>query len=138
MNARSCSDGRKILFREGDGLISYFGKYDVAKITSGTMRDFLVHLDSRRAEPLASSTKAKQCMVVRQVLRLAFEGGLIDRIPEALKLRTVDKPRITFTELEYKKLIKTARDCATCGDRCSHLLFIVSCAPRRWPNGKTI
>ena len=58
-NARSYSDSRKILFREGDGLISYFGKYDVAKITSGTMRDFLVHLDSRRPEPLANSTKAK-------------------------------------------------------------------------------
>ncbi|MVO17237.1 hypothetical protein GO984_15600 [Rhodobacteraceae bacterium CY05] len=46
-NSRSYSDGRKILFRESDGLISYFGKHDVGKITSGVMRDFLVHLDSQ-------------------------------------------------------------------------------------------
>ncbi len=115
-NARSYSDGRKILYREGDGLISYFGKYDVAQITSGTMRDFLVHLDSRRDKPLANSTKAKQCMVVRQVLRLAFEDGLIDKIPEAPKLKTIDKPRVTFSEQEYRKLMTVARECATRGD----------------------
>jgi hypothetical protein len=115
-NARSYSDGRKILFREGDGLISYFGKYDVGKITSGEMRDFLVHLDSRREQPLANSTKAKQCMMVHQVLRLAFEDGLIDKIPDAPKLKTVDKPRVTFTEKEYKKLMTVARQCAQRGD----------------------
>lgn len=82
-NACSYSDGHKILFREGDGLISYFGKHDVGQITSGVMRDFLVHLESRRLEPLANSTKVKQCMMVRQVLWLAFEDGLIDKIPEA-------------------------------------------------------
>ncbi|MGR3648113.1 MAG: phage integrase SAM-like domain-containing protein, partial [Shimia sp.] len=115
-NDRSYNDGRKIMFREGDGLISYFGKYDVAKITSGTMRDFLVHLDSRRKKPLANSTKAKQCMMVRQVLRLAFEDGLIDKIPDAPKLKTVDKPRVTFSEQEYRKLMTVARECATRGD----------------------
>ena len=115
-NARSYSDGRKILYRKGDGLISHFGKHDVAKITSGMMRDFLVHLDSRREQPLANSTKAKQCMMVRQVLRLAFEDGLIDKIPEAPKLKTIDKPRITFDEKEYKKLMTVARECASRGD----------------------
>jgi hypothetical protein len=115
-NARSYADGRKILYREGDGLISYFGKMDVSKITSGTMRDFLVHLDSRRPAPLANSTKAKQCMMVRQVLRLAFEDGMIDKIPEAPKLKTVDKPRVTFSEKEYRKLMTVARECATRGD----------------------
>lgn len=115
-NPRSYSDAHKILYREGDGLISYFGKYDVGKITSGEMRDFLVHLDSRREQPLANSTKAKQCMMVRQVLRLAFEDGLIDRVPEAPKLMTVDKPRVTFSEREYKKLMTVARQCAEQGD----------------------
>lgn len=115
-NERSYSDGHKILFREGDGLISYFGKYDVGKITSGEMRDYLVHLDSRRPKPLANSTKAKQCMMVRSVLRLAFEDGLIDKLPEAPKLKTVDKPRVTFSEKEYKKLMTVARECAQRGD----------------------
>ena len=115
-NPRSYSDAHKILYREGDGLILYFGKYDVGKITSGEMRDFLVHLDSRREQPLANSTKAKQFMMVRQVLRLAFEDGLIDRVPEAPKLKTVDKPRVTFSEREYKKLMTVARQCAEQGD----------------------
>ncbi|MGB1388297.1 MAG: integrase, partial [Paracoccaceae bacterium] len=115
-NPRSYSDAHKIHYREGDGLISYFGKYDVGKITSGEMRDFLVHLDSRREQPLANSTKAKQCMMVRQVLRPAFEDGLIDCIPEAPQLKTVDKPRVTFTEREYKKLMTVARQCAEQGD----------------------
>ncbi|MDE4140001.1 integrase [Phaeobacter gallaeciensis] len=115
-NERSYSDGHKILFREGDGLISYFGKYDVGKITAGEMRDYLVHLDSRRPKPLANSTKAKQCMMVRSVLRLAFEDGLIDKLPEAPKLRTVDKPRVTFSEKDYKKLMTVARKCAERGD----------------------
>ncbi len=115
-NARSYSDGHKILFREGDGLISYFGKYDVGKITSGEMRDFLVHLDPRRKQPLANSTKAKQCMMVRQVLRLAFEDGLIDEFPDVPKLKTVVKPRITFDEKEHKNLMMVARECATRGD----------------------
>lgn len=55
-------------------------------------------------------------MMVRQVLRLAFEDGLIDKIPEAPKLKTVEKPRVTFTEKEYKKLMTVARACAERGD----------------------
>lgn len=55
-------------------------------------------------------------MMVRQVLRLAFEDGLIDRVPEAPKLKTVDKPRVTFSEREYKKLMTVARQCAEQGD----------------------
>jgi len=113
---RSYSDAHKILYREQDGLISYLGKYDVAKITSGVMRDYLVYLDSRRDKPLANSTKSKHCMMIRQVLRLAFEDGLIDKLPEAPKLKTVDKPRVTFTEQEYRRLMKVARECAQRGD----------------------
>jgi hypothetical protein len=55
-------------------------------------------------------------MMVRQVLRLAFEDGLIDKIPDAPKLKTVDKPRVTFSEQEYRKLMTVARECATRGD----------------------
>jgi len=39
------SDQAKILFREVDGLVSYFGKYDVGKITPGIVRDYLIFLD---------------------------------------------------------------------------------------------
>ena len=47
------------------------------------------------------STKSKQCGVIRQVLMLALEDGVIDIIPPMPKQRTVDKPRVSFTDAEY-------------------------------------
>jgi hypothetical protein len=106
------SDQAKILFRETDGLISYFGKYDVGKITPGMVRDYLLFLDQRRDNPLAMSTKSKQCGVLRQVLMIALEDGVIDIIPSMPKIRTVDKPRISFTDAEYSLLLDYARKIA--------------------------
>ena len=68
-------DQNKLLFQEREGLISYFGKYDVGKITSGMVREYLLFLDKKRAEPLALSTKSKRCGVIRQVLMLALEDA---------------------------------------------------------------
>ena len=45
-------DQNKLLFQEREGLISYFGKYDVGKIASSMMREYLLFLDKKRAEPL--------------------------------------------------------------------------------------
>ena len=111
-NKYAFTDQAKILFRETDGLVSYFGKHDVGKITSGMVRDYLLFLDQRRDKPLASSTKSKQCGVIRQVLMLALEDGLIDIIPPMPKQRTIDKPRVSFTEAEYSRLLETARQIA--------------------------
>ena len=103
-NKYAFSDQAKILFREGDGLVSYFGKHDVGKITPGIVRDYLLFLDKRRDKPLAMSTKSKQCGVIRQVLMLALEDGVIDIIPLMPKQRTVDKPRVSFTDDSCKRL----------------------------------
>jgi hypothetical protein len=46
-NKYAFSDKPKILFREKYGLVSYFGKHDVGKITSGMVRDYLLFLDKR-------------------------------------------------------------------------------------------
>jgi integrase len=50
--------------------------------------------------------------VIRQVLMLALEDGVIDIIPPMPKQRTVDKPRVSFTDAEYALLLKTARKIA--------------------------
>ena len=105
-NKYAFSDQSKILFREKDGLVSYFGKHDVGKITSGIVRDYLLFLDKRRDKPLAMSTKSKQCGVIRQVLMLALEDGVIDIIPPMPKQRTVDKPRVSFSDAEYSLLLE--------------------------------
>ena len=101
-NKYAFNDQAKILFREKDGLASYFGQHDVGKITSGMVRDYLLFLDKRRDQPLAMSTKSKHAGVIRQVLMLALEDGVIDIIPPMPKQRTVDKPRVSFTEAEYE------------------------------------
>lgn len=116
-NKHAFSDEYKILYREGDGVVSYFGKYDVGKITSGMVRDYLVYLDVRRDKPLAPSTKSKQCGMIRKVLMLALEDGLIDIIPPMPKQRTKDAPRVSFSDKEYKKLLEVARACADRGDK---------------------
>lgn len=115
-NKYAFTDQAKILFREKDGLVSYFGKHDVGKITPGNVRDYLLFLDKRREKPLAMSTKSKQCGVIRQVLMLALEDGVIDIIPPMPKQRTVDKPRVSFTDAEYGLLLDTAREIADAGE----------------------
>ena len=47
---------------------------------------------------------------------LALEDGLIDIIPPMPKHRRKDKPRVSFTEAEYKLLLKTARQIADEGE----------------------
>ena len=115
-NKYAFSDQAKILFREKDGLVSYFGKHDVGKITSGMVRDYLLFLDKRRDQPLAMSTKSKQCGVIRQVLMLALEDGVIDIVPPMPKQRTVDKPRVSFSDAEYALLLEAARTIADAGE----------------------
>jgi hypothetical protein len=115
-NKYAFSDQSKILFREKDGLVSYFGKHDVGKITSGMVRDYLLFLDKRRDQPLAMSTKSKQCGVIRQVLMLALEDGVIDIIPPMPKQRNVDKPRVSFSDAEYALLLEAARTIADGAD----------------------
>jgi hypothetical protein len=116
-NKYAFSDEYKILYREGDGVVSYFGKYDVGKITSGMVRDYLVYLDKRRDKPLAPSTKSKQCGMIRKVLMLALEDGVIDIIPPMPKQRTKDVPRVSFSDKDYKKLLEVARAVADRGDK---------------------
>lgn len=111
------SDGdNKLINRSKDGLIHYFGKYDVSKITTGMVRDYLIHLDANRSKRLADSTKSKHVIIIRKVLALAVEDGILNVLPVMPKQKTVDTPRHTFTDDEYKRFMKTAGECAKRGD----------------------
>lgn len=106
----------KLLNRSKDGLIPYFGKYDVTKITPGMVREYLLHLDENRNQPLAGSTKSKHVIIIRKVLTLAVEDGLMQTLPPMPKVKTEDTPRHTFTDSEYKRFCNAAAECAKRGD----------------------
>ena len=105
-----------ILIRPRDGLISYFGKHDVTKITGSMVRKYLAHLDQNRHTPLAESTKSKHVLLVRKVLSLAVEDGLMHTLPPLPKARIVDTPRHAFTDREFAQFQKAATECAERGD----------------------
>lgn len=111
------SDGdSKLLNRPKDGIIFYFGKYDVTKINTGLIRKYLAHLDENRVKPLAQSTKSKHVIIINKVLLLAVDDGLMSAPPPMPKLKTVDTPRPTFTDDEYKRFSEAALECARRGD----------------------
>ncbi len=107
----------KLLNRSKDGLICYFGKHDVTKITTGMVRDYLTHLDQNRKKHLAHSTKSKHVIIIRKVLTIAVEDGLLNVLPVMPKIKTVDTPRHTFTDREYKRFMKAALECAKRRDK---------------------
>ena len=76
------------------------------------VRDYLLILLKWRDTALALSTKSKRCEVIRHVLMLALEDGVIEIFSPMPKQRRVDKPRVSFTEAEYKLLLKAAREVA--------------------------
>nr|WP_323778488.1 phage integrase SAM-like domain-containing protein [Amylibacter sp.] len=118
MGKSQTADGdRKLLNRSVDGIISYFGKYQVSKINTGMVRDYLINLDENRNKPLANSTKSKHCIVIRKVLTIAMEDGIINSIPIMPKQKTKDTPRHPFTEEGFKSFISTAFACARRGDK---------------------
>jgi hypothetical protein len=109
-NKRFARDDEKILNRNVDGVIDYFGKRDIASIKTPDIREYLNFLDDRREKPLASSTKNKHAIVIRKVLKLANEHGIIDHIPLTPKVKIKDNPRPSFSEGEYKHLLKITRE----------------------------
>ena len=67
-------------------------------------------MDDQRDQPLASSTKNKYATIIRKVLKLAYEQRVIDHLPLIPKVSIKDNPRPSFTEPEYKHLLKTTRE----------------------------
>ena len=103
---------RKLLYRQKDGIIRHFGDYDVSKITTRMIREYLLELDGTREKPLAESTRAKHIIIIRKVLTLAVEDGLIKQLPAMPKQKTKDAPRNAFTPEQYKQFMKVGANCA--------------------------
>lgn len=86
-----------ILRRPNDGILAYFGDYNVAFITTGSIRTYLEVLDANRSAPLSNSTLKKHVIIVRKALRFARKDGKILSIPESPKLKACkNRPRPGF------------------------------------------
>ena len=109
-SASFAKDDEKLLNRKEDGIIDYFGRKDVASIHTLDIRNYLNYLDDQRDQPLASSTTNKYATIIRKVLKLAYEQRVIDHLPLIPKVSIKDNPRPSFTEDEYKLLLKTTRE----------------------------
>ena len=78
---RFSTDDEDKLNRKDDGILEYFGKMDVASITTSKMEQYLNFLDDRREKPLVATTKNKHIYVVRKVLKCAYEDEVIQHLP---------------------------------------------------------
>lgn len=108
-------DNVKLLSRSDDGILAVFGDQDVRQIQPGDLKEYLQLLDQNREKPLSSSSQAKHLGIVRKVLKLALEARVIDQLPLFPSVKTVDRPRPTFTPEEVEQLYAACRELAEDG-----------------------
>ena len=107
---RFAKDDASIILRKSDGLDAYFGDRNINDITTYDLRDYITHLDTQRTKSLSSSSKSKHLSIIGKVFKVAYEKDVLDRMPLIPKISTRDNPRPSFTEKEYKLLLKTTKE----------------------------
>ena len=98
------------------GLMKWFGSKDVRKITTRDFRDHVAHVSKLRPD-LSSSSKNTIMASFRNVLKIAREEGVIDKIPDTPRSEQRDNPRPFFrfhplvaeADDDYKKLLSAAK-----------------------------
>ena len=107
---RFAKDDEKIILRENDGLNAYFGNRDINEITTFDLRDYLTFLDDSRDKPLSASSKSKHLTIIGKIFKIAYEKGSLKSMPIIPTVSKRDNPRPSFSEDEYKLLLKTTRE----------------------------
>ena len=113
---RYLKDDLKIINREDDGILTYFGDYPVDDIATSSMRDYFNLLDDNRDSPLAASTKNKHGVILSKIFKVAAEYDAIKQIPVIPIFSVKDNPRVTFEENEYKEFLSAIRKCIKSGE----------------------
>ncbi len=103
-NPRFVTDDIAILERSEDGILSYLGHRDIRKISARDIREYLQLLDQRRQAPLSADTLKRHLVLIRKILHLAREDGVLVEIPSFPKISKKDAPRPSFTPSELKTL----------------------------------
>ena len=107
---RFAKDDEFLILRKDDGINAYFGNRDINEITTFDLRDYISYLDENRDEPLSPSSKSKHLVIIGKIFKVAYEKDVLDKMPLLPKVSKKDNPRPSFTEKEYKLLLKTTRD----------------------------
>jgi hypothetical protein len=112
---RYVQDDVALLERPKDGILSVFGKRDIREIEARDLREYLEILDADRAVPLSADTQKRHLGVIRKIINLAREDGVVAHLPVFPKIQTKDAPRPSFSPDELRHLYQVLRSLANEG-----------------------
>ena len=84
-----------VIQNEDFGLMRKFGPRDVRQIKTRDFQDYIEDL-SRKRPDLSSSTKNTILAAFRNVLKIARNDGILDRLPDTPRTKQKDNPRPFF------------------------------------------
>lgn len=106
MHPRQATNDEAILNNE-NGLNSFFGKRDVTTIKTSDLKDYFEKLRQGREQKHASSTLNKRIVAFRKVLKIAYEEGILQTLPDTPQMSRQDNPRPFF---KFSPLVSKKRD----------------------------
>lgn len=115
-NANYIRTTRLSLDNDTWGLVRHFGTRDVRELST---RDWQLFVESLKHAKLSSSTLGMLTATFRNVLKVARDDGVIERLPDTPRLRQKDKPRSFFRfkpltgKDEWESLKQGAKDLAS-------------------------
>jgi len=98
------------------GLLRWFGRKDVRRITTRDFNEYMEHLTKRRPD-LSSSSRNAIMSSFRNVMKAARDDGAIDLIPATPRTKQVDNPRpffrfyplVSHDDDAYRRLLTEAK-----------------------------
>ena len=88
-------------------LVPFFGKRDVTTIKTSDLKEYFEKIRIGRARRYSPSTLNKKVAAFRKVLKIAYENGVIQSLPETPTAGRRDNPRPFF---EFEPLVSKERD----------------------------
>ena len=119
IHPRQAKNDESLLLNEAE-LVPFFGKRDVTTIKTSDLKEYFEKIRVGRARKYAPSTLNKKVAAFRKVLKIAYENGLIQSLPDTPTAGRQDNPRpfFKFEPLvskerdEYQMLLKGAKELA--------------------------
>jgi integrase len=122
-SAKLQQQDRYLIFQKQWGLLAFFGRRDIATITTRDIVDYHKWAGRNREDMLSWSTVNNRTSCLRKILRVALNDNLIPAIPTTPKVpkKSTPRPFLQFHPLvakdkdEYKALLDAAKSVARDG-----------------------